>query len=60
LKPAEEDKDSELMFGFKLFNIYSPSGMAKLTNKSTLYVTIVADMEKKKQEEAITQLLQRL
>ena len=45
---SANDDDSEVIFGFKLKNIYSPSGMAKLTNKSTLYVTIVANLEKKK------------
>ena len=57
---GEEDDESENMFGFQLKNIYSPSGQAKLSKKSTMHITIVADLDKKKQEEAYTQLLQRL
>lgn len=55
---GEVDKDSALVFGFKLKNA-TPAG-CKLTRKNQLQVKIVADEEKHKKDEAIAQLLKKL
>ena len=46
------------MFGFQLKNI-TPLG-AKLSKKSFMHITIVADLDKKKQEDAYAQLIKKL
>jgi hypothetical protein len=45
-KNEEDDEDSANMFGFQLSNI-TPLG-AKLSKKSFMHITIVADLDKKK------------
>ena len=52
-KPQEEERDEQ--FGLRLTSI-EPEG-AKLSKKSQMIITIITDIEVKKKQEALAQLM---
>lgn len=56
--PKGEDEVRDESFGFKLYNC-NPEG-AKLSKKAMVLVNIVTDLDKKRQQDAYTQLLAKI